>query len=63
MNKRFSYTQYTERAKALDAQLAEFAQGIEHVLDEMPNSREKSLALTKLEECAMWSSQALREVI
>lgn len=29
-----------------------------HTLRRMPDSREKSLALTKLEECVMWANKA-----
>lgn len=27
------------------------------ILDRLPNSREKSLAITKLEECVMWANK------
>ena len=27
------------------------------VINQLPNSREKSLALTKLEECVMWANK------
>lgn len=27
------------------------------ILERLPNSREKSLAITKLEECAMWANK------
>ena len=27
------------------------------IIEQLPNSREKSLALTKLEECVMWANK------
>ena len=29
------------------------------ILEECPNSREKSLAITKLEECVMWANKSI----
>lgn len=33
------------------------AEKLLHIIEQMPNSREKSLALTKLEECVMWANK------
>ena len=35
------------------------ARDIDAWLDHLPPSREKSLALTKLEECVMWAQKAI----
>lgn len=33
------------------------AEKLYHTINKLPNSREKSLALTRLEECVMWANK------
>lgn len=35
------------------------AEKLYHIINQLPNSREKSLALTKLEECVMWANKCV----
>lgn len=45
------------------ARLAEKLVDLRGVIgEELPNSRERSLALTKLEECEMWLGKALMQL-
>ena len=45
------------QASMLDAITGQM-QDTARLIDELPNSRFKSLALTKLEECSMWAKKA-----
>ena len=41
-------------------QIRDFAKNFAYVIESAcPNSREKSIAMTKLEECAMWANAAI----
>ena len=41
-------------------QIRDFAKNFAYVIESTcPNSREKSLAMTKLEECVMWANAAI----
>ena len=33
------------------------AEKLYHIINQLPSSREKSIALTKLEECVMWANK------
>lgn len=46
-----------EQADVLD-EITGAMLGVADVLDQLPPSRYKSLALTKLEECSMWAKKA-----
>lgn len=59
---RFDYVEYSENAKQLNATLTGCAKLVEAQINLMPNSREKSLALTDLESSISWARKALREV-
>lgn len=59
---RFDHIQYSEKSKQLSNQFKTISEQYEALINELPNSREKSLALTKLEECFMWVGKALRNI-
>lgn len=46
-----------EQADVLD-QITDAMLDVADVLQELPDSRFKSLAMTKLEECSMWAKKA-----
>ena len=55
---------YRELSDSEKARLSEFkleAHGLYLMLSQYGNSRELSLAKTKLEECVMWATKALTE--
>lgn len=59
---RFDYVQYDEKAQNLQSMAKNHVTVIELLLTgNLPNSREKSLALTKLEEAYMWIGKAIRD--
>jgi len=47
----------TEQALMLDV-ITETMLSVDELLQRLPNSRFRSLALTKLEECSMWAKKA-----
>lgn len=47
-----------EQAEALD-EITEQMLATAELLDRLPNTRFKSLAMTKLEECSMWAKKAV----
>lgn len=61
MSNRFDYIKYDEeniiKSEALRKLCVELEENVDTLL---PNSREKSLALTKLEEVFMWIGKAIR---
>ncbi len=57
---RFDYIAYSEKSQALSDERKAVSQRFEDLLNELPHSREKALALTKLEECFMWTGKAIR---
>lgn len=59
---RFDYVEYTEESQRLSNKRKEASENFEKLINELPNSREKSLALTKLEECFMWCGKAIRNL-
>lgn len=59
---RFDFVNYTDEAKTLNTALTMQAMSIESIIETMPNSREKALALTNLEQAIMWARKALRDV-
>lgn len=61
MANRFDYVEYDEKAQALSNERKKVSEHYEELINGLPNSREKSLALTKLEECFMWIGKAIRE--
>lgn len=56
---RKQYRQPTDDEKALIEEIKDRAQALEASLEKMENSREKSLALTNLEQAIMWSTQGI----
>lgn len=57
---RFDYVEYTAKSQALSNARKEVSERYEALINDLPNSREKALALTKLEECFMWVGKAIR---
>lgn len=57
---RFKYHSLDEEQIRAISTIREVTTGLAVILNERcPSSREKSLALTKLEECAMWANKAI----
>lgn len=48
-----------ETLKIIADELKSLAENLEYHFDTIVNSREKSIALTKLEECVMWGVKAI----
>jgi len=61
MSKRFSYVKYDEQSAAAQETLKSHFEAVELLVDALPNSREKSLCLTALEEAYMWTGKAIRD--
>lgn len=55
------YVQPTDEQKEVMQQFRDKMQSLYEEIEVLPNSRGKSLALTKLEESAMWLNKALTE--
>lgn len=59
---RFDYVQFSDEAHTRNGRLTAMALLLEEQLNALPDSQEKLLALTKLEESVMWARKALRDV-
>lgn len=59
-NNRFDYVQYDAKAYELQKAANSHMQTLENFLYYLPDSREKSLVLTKLEEAYMWIGKAIK---
>lgn len=57
---RFDYIKYDELATGRAMNLKPIVEELETSIDALPNSREKALAITKLEECWMWVGKAIK---
>lgn len=58
---RFHFVKYSKDSLTLSDLAKEHCIVLEELIEvNLPNSREKSLALTKLEECFMWIGKAVR---
>lgn len=54
---------YPQRdAQILGLSLSRQATDLRYGLERLPTSRERALAITKLEECVMWGQKALDKV-
>ena len=56
---RKQYRHPTDEEKSLIEEIKDAALALEVSLEKMENSREKSLALTNLEQAIMWSTQGI----
>jgi len=57
---RFDYVKYDEKSEALQDAVKSHIMMMEMFLEELLPSREKSLAITKIEEAYMWVGKAIR---
>lgn len=56
----FTYHAPREGQPAMYQAIREKAKELAYLIDELvPDSREKSLAMTKLEECSMWANAGI----
>lgn len=62
MRKRFGFHVFTEKQQERSDQLRENYIALGHLVENMPNSRALSLAMTKLEESAMWAQKAILDM-
>lgn len=58
---RFDYVKYDETTINRQNIIKEEFECLEEMIAEMPDSRAKSLVMTKLEEAYMWVGKALRD--
>lgn len=59
---RFDYIEYTDESQRLSDERKKVSEEFENLINKLPNSRERSIALTKLEECFMWCGKAIRNL-
>lgn len=62
MSQRFSYVKYDAQSAAGQETIKDAFEVVEALVDALPNSREKSLCLTALEEAYMWTGKAIRDI-
>ena len=62
MPKRFEYTEFDAEQQKVHDRIREACELVELALEPLESSREKSLALTKLEESYMWAGKAVRDL-
>ncbi len=61
MTTRLDYLKWDDKSEKIQQSFKKFYQQIETMLDEeLENSREKSLAITKMEESWMWVGKAIK---
>lgn len=58
---RFDYVKFGPDAQSVQEDAKKKCQALEAFIEEGPDSRAKSLALTKLEECYMWIGKMIRD--
>ena len=61
MSNRFRYVDYDGPSAATSGKIRKLMAVVEHAIMELPESRPRSLALTKLEESFMWVGKAIRD--
>lgn len=61
MSNRFSYIKYDEQSMKDQKLLKDCFEGIEGIIDALPNGRAKSLVYVALEEAYMWCGKAIRD--
>lgn len=61
MTSRFAYVDYDGPSAAISGSIRKTAVAMEHAINQLPDGRPKSLALTKLEEAFMWAGKAIRD--
>lgn len=57
MNNPFTSVELTAKAATQIKRTNYSAEKLLGIISQLPNSREKSLAMTKLEECVMWANK------
>jgi len=61
MTSRFEYVDYDGPSAAISGSIRKTAVAMERAINQLPDGRPKSLALTKLEESFMWAGKAIRD--
>jgi hypothetical protein len=59
---RFDYVKYDEETQKLQADFKRMFELVAAPIEQLPQGRPQSIALTKLEECYMWVGKALRDM-
>ena len=57
MDNQFEQIELTAKAATHIKRMNYSADRLAGIINQLPNSREKSLAMTKLEECVMWANK------
>lgn len=57
MDNPFAQVELTAKAATHIKRTNYSAEKLSSLINQLPNSREKSLAMTKLEECVMWANK------
>lgn len=60
VEERYGYIAYDDKSKQLSAYIQGHLLTVESFLSNLPNTREKALAMTKLEEAFMWVGKAIK---
>lgn len=55
----FTYHAPSKEKKEMHEEIRETAYNFAVIINTLPESREKALALTKLEECVMWANATI----
>lgn len=53
----FTDIEVTAKAATRIKRVTYNAEALYHIIDQLPNSPEKSLAIARLEECVMWANK------
>lgn len=61
MSTRFSYVKYDYPSVAEQHKFKQLFEGLECMVNALPNGRAKSLVYTKLEEAYMWVGKSIRD--
>lgn len=59
MDERFAFLPLNDQGKVINDELREKLSDVCKLIESIPNSRQRALALTKIEEASMWFTKGL----